>query len=121
MTRLHVTLIFLLFNSVVFAQKPSEDLNKMSLQKEMSEDDFIKKGIQKEKANDYKGALTDFNEALYLNPKNTEALYYRGYVKAMMLDYINALTDYDQAIAFDTASVELYYCRGNANFEMKNY
>ena len=84
-------------------------------------DDYIRSGNQKEKVNDYKGALMDYQKAYEMDPANTEALYSTGYMKFLMQDYMSAITDFDNAIKSDTESVELFYARGNANFEMKNY
>ena len=109
--------IFLIHKSKrVFVEKQSrpyikkkEKAQQVIAQKNVS--DFIESGNQKEDLRDYKGALADFNKALLLEPNNTKALYYSGFVKFQMEDFGNALTDYSLAIESDTASVELFYVR----------
>ena len=86
-----------------------------------SADDLIASGNQKEELNDYKGAITDFNKALLMEPKSSKILYYCGFIKFQMEDYGNAITDYNRAIESDTESVELYYCRGNAKFQLEYF
>ena len=95
MIKVYITLFSLFFAYGVSAQKTA--------------DEFIKSGNQKEDVKDYKGALADYNQAIMLEPQNSEALYYRGFVKIRMQDFGNAITDFDLALAVDTESVELYY------------
>ncbi len=100
-------LSFLLFSIISFGQKTA--------------DDFIKSGNQKESAKDYSGAAKDFAQAVQIDPKNSEALYYLGYINFEMKDYESAIMHFDLAIKSDSGSVELFYNRGNAKFELKDY
>ena len=47
---------------------------------------------------DNRGALTDCNRAIQINPDFAEAYYYRGLVKTELGDKQGALSDYNQVI-----------------------
>jgi tetratricopeptide (TPR) repeat protein len=44
--------------------------------------DFIKSGKKKSDNKDYQGAISDYNEAIRLNPKNATAYFWRGSAKS---------------------------------------
>ena len=48
--------------------------------------------------NDYKGAISDFDKAIELNPKDADAYICRGTAKAILNDYKGAILDYDKYI-----------------------
>jgi tetratricopeptide (TPR) repeat protein len=79
--------------------------------------DYFLRGEDKStRLNDYQGALTDFNQAISLNPKFFEAYNNRGILKYTNLnDYQGALADYNQAISLNPQKSEAYNNRGGAN------
>jgi tetratricopeptide (TPR) repeat protein len=76
--------------------------------------DYLLRGKDKEdRLNDYQGALTDYNQAITLNPKYSEAYISRAFLKSYKLnDYQGALTDYNQGISLNPKNADNYYNRG---------
>ncbi len=74
--------------------------------------DYLLGGKYKEKLNDYRGALADYNRAIALNPKYFEAYSIRARLKDWRLnDGQGALIDYNQAIALNPKYSEAYFGR----------
>jgi len=67
--------------------------------------------LEKEQIDD---AISDFNKAIELNPRNAAAYISRGiaYYKQGQID--QAISDYDKAIEINPEYAEAYYNRGNA-------
>ena len=61
---------------------------------------------------DGKGALANYNKAIELNPKNSEAYYKRGLLKEALIDEKGAVEDFTKAIALDPKNIEAYLNRG---------
>jgi tetratricopeptide (TPR) repeat protein len=66
-------------------------------------------------------ALTEFNEAIKLDPKFAAAYLGRGMVYARKSDYDRAITDYNEAIRLDPKLVEAYMRRGGAYYQKNDY
>ena len=64
---------------------------------------------------DYDRAVTDFSQAMKLNPKYTFA-YSVGKSTATRSDYDRAIVDYDQAIKLNPKYTAAYFSRGNVYF-----
>jgi tetratricopeptide (TPR) repeat protein len=63
--------------------------------------------------NDIQGALADYNQAIFLNPKFPKAYYNRALLKEDKLnDTQGALADLSQAIEINPKYSEAYYNRG---------
>ena len=59
---------------------------------------FMREGEYKWGAEDFKGALADFNRALEFNPRNHDAWFSRGAVEEYQGDFTRAISNYDKAI-----------------------
>jgi tetratricopeptide (TPR) repeat protein len=53
-------------------------------------------------------AITDYDEAIRLNPQYANALYYRGHVHFIQGDFARAIADYDEAIRLNPQYSEAY-------------
>jgi tetratricopeptide (TPR) repeat protein len=75
--------------------------------------DYLLRGKYKEeKLNDYQGALTDYNQAITINPRYSEAYVSRAFLKHNKFnDGQGALADLDQAIALNPRNALYYYNR----------
>jgi tetratricopeptide (TPR) repeat protein len=64
-----------------------------------SSGNYFTSAAQKYQQGDYQGALNDYNRAIQINPRNANAYYNRGLLKATKFqDAQGALADYDRAI-----------------------
>jgi tetratricopeptide (TPR) repeat protein len=71
--------------------------------------DYLLRGKDKKKRlDDVQGALADYNQAIALNPKYSEAYNSRAVLKDQMDDVQGALADYNQAIALNPRYSEAY-------------
>ena len=61
---------------------------------------------------DIKDAISDYSEAIRLNPKHAEAYGRRAVAKEEVNDVAGALADYDKAIELDPTDADNYYLRG---------
>ena len=69
---------------------------------------YYKRGNEKYDLEDFKGALSDYTEAIKINPKDGDAYYGRGYAREMLKDFKGALSDYTEAIKINPKDAELY-------------
>lgn len=65
-------------------------------------------------------AMADCNEAISLDPKNSEALDSRGFVYFRMSNYPAAIADYTAAVAIDPKQASSLYMRGIAEANTGN-
>jgi tetratricopeptide (TPR) repeat protein len=77
-------------------------------------DDYFAAGVQKYQKGDYQRALSDFNQAISIDPKNSATYYYnRGRLKQDKLnDTQGALADYNRAIQINPNYADTYSNRG---------
>jgi tetratricopeptide (TPR) repeat protein len=73
---------------------------------------IVDAGRAKEAKGDLDGALADFNRALTLDPKNSDAYFNRGLLKDNKGDVNGALADLNLAIEFDPKNSNAYAVRG---------
>ncbi|WP_299484817.1 tetratricopeptide repeat-containing serine protease family protein [Acaryochloris sp. IP29b_bin.137] len=87
-----------------------------------SADDWYLQARNKFKRGDYQGAITDFNQAINLNPKYQEAFNGRGIAYSKLKDYSQALADFEEAIALEPdGSKKVYYNRALTYSRLKQH
>ena len=62
---------------------------------------YYKRGNKKYEVRDYSGAISDYNKAIKINPKDPLGYVLRGRLKWYLKDYKGALKDLDKAIKLD--------------------
>jgi tetratricopeptide (TPR) repeat protein len=80
--------------------------------------DFYNRGLQKYKAGDLKGAITDFTSSIRLNPDVALAYIARGNALFDQGDLQTALKDYNQALRIDPNNAAAYVERGNTRDDL---
>lgn len=81
---------------------------------------YSNRGIAKYRAEDYDGALKDFNQALVIDPNFTLSFYYRGVLEYMSGDYETALADLDKTVYNDPRFADAYLQRGKVKAELND-
>jgi tetratricopeptide (TPR) repeat protein len=61
---------------------------------------------------EYDRAIVDFNQAITLDPKNTQAYASRAWAYGRKKDYTHAIADYSQVIKLDPKNAEAFNSRG---------
>jgi tetratricopeptide (TPR) repeat protein len=67
------------------------------------------------------GALTEYSEAIRLDPTDVLALTNRGRIYVDREDYNHAIADFNEAIRLDPNWSPAYYCRGRMYYTEKDY
>jgi tetratricopeptide (TPR) repeat protein len=83
--------------------------------------DAMAAGLQKERKDDYQGALKDYNRAIELDPRYADAYIGRGFAKYKLGDRSNAAIDFSTAITLNPKSARAYNNRGNLYLEFKDW
>lgn len=84
-------------------------------------EDFLYKGQEKHINNDFKGAISDFNKSIKLNPKIAAVYFFRGYSYLELKNYDKASYDFNKTIELDPLITDAYYFRGKIKFILENY
>ncbi|MCE4565857.1 tetratricopeptide repeat protein [Maribellus sp. CM-23] len=88
----------------------------------LESDEFaLRAGEIKNKAGDYKGALTDLTRAVKLVPGNADAWHKRGDVKMKLGMKKEAFADFDKAIALNPNKTDYWISRGAANSDLQKH
>lgn len=78
---------------------------------------YVSRGNEKRAVlEDYEGAISDFDEAIRLNPADANAYLYRAFAKSELEQYAAAISDFDMAIHLNPDNDNAYYHRGVAKF-----
>lgn len=106
--------------------KISSAKERESLNKELYVDNevavvFSQRAYDKFLAGNYRGALKDYDSALFWMPKNAEDLMNRGIVKAKLRRPRSAIADFDKSIKLDKGLYRNYFLIGNAFQILKDY
>ena len=75
---------------------------------------FWGRGVAKYNLGKHGEAISDYNEAIRLNPNFTEAYHFRGVAKSNLDKHDEAILDYNEAIRLNPNLAEVYYSRGVA-------
>jgi tetratricopeptide (TPR) repeat protein len=93
----------------------------ISLEMEPSVETYFLRATAKYMLDDLQGALTDFNDALDLDPYNAVIYNSRGNIKDETKRTAEALADYNKAIELDSNYTNAYYNRAIANYNVQEY
>ena len=96
--------------------KPAEPLAQGN--RSISAKTYFMWGNTKYYLGDYKGAITDYTQAIRLNPDYADAYYNRGNVKYHLGQHFAAIADYDIAIRLNPDDADAYYNRGLAKHHL---
>jgi tetratricopeptide (TPR) repeat protein len=84
--------------------------------------EYLQSGDAKAFAKDYKGAINDYTEAIFLDRNNFEAYQQRGFVKTQLDDYRGGILDFTYAIKLDPInSIYSYVYRALAKVDLNNH
>ena len=77
---------------------------------------FFFRGIAKYNLGDIRGARTDFDRSVHINPVFTSGYHYRGITESRYGNYDQALADLQKAIDLRPGEIGLYFSRGVTYF-----
>jgi S1-C subfamily serine protease len=77
-------------------------------------DNYVLQGSQKYQSGDFKGAISDYDKAIQLNPNHARYYYNRGRSRAALGDKKGAISDLDKAIQLKPTFASAYGQRGSA-------
>jgi tetratricopeptide (TPR) repeat protein len=83
--------------------------------------DYLATGLQKERKDDYRGALQEYDRAIALDPRYADAYIGRGFAKYKLGERSNAVIDFSTAISLNPKSAQGYNNRGNIYLEFKDW
>jgi tetratricopeptide (TPR) repeat protein len=87
---------------------------RMMLVSQTTVQDYLKRGNQRWGQKDFRGAISDYTEAIRLNPKSSNAYALRGIARGSLGDFQGVIDDTSTAIRLDPKNVFAYTLRGNA-------
>ena len=92
--RLHITTLILLLVAplIIISANDSTEPNAEA---------YYNRGLEKTKLGDYAAAVSNFDEAIRLDPDYAEAYYNRGRVKTSLSEYAGAIADFDAVIRLE--------------------
>jgi len=115
------------YRAIVFAAGTVPDLNQNQV---MSFDPnkhdhraftYNRRGIEKSKLGDHRGAISDFTESIRINGEDAEVYTNRGISKAALENCEEAIADYNQAIRINPNLTEAYTNRGYMKCGLQDY
>ena len=84
--------------------------------------ELYNKAYQYFQEKEYTTACEELNKLINLEPNNTKAISFRGYIYLFFLgEYDKAILDFSKVIQLDPDHEKIFYFRGNAYYENKNY
>ena len=95
--------------------------NFVEIDKETLAAQKVEEGTALYEQKNYQGAISEFTEAIKLNPKYARAYYLRGKSYYAKGSYRVAILDYDTAIALNFNDSEAYFYRGIAYAYVRDY
>lgn len=97
-----------------------EDYNEVVRLEPNDAENYLNRGLVKEKMRDLPGALADYSHALKLDDKDPKAWSCRGNVVSKLGNWKEAVEDYSAAIILDDTYALAFYNRGIANQKTGN-
>ncbi len=82
---------------------------------------YIKLGDECFDKGDSAAAISNYNQALKLQPDDAEIYYKRALVRCEIADYEGAIEDYNQAIKINFNYAKAYHKRGLARYQLGDY
>ena len=82
---------------------------------------YVKRGDECFQKGHYDAAITSYNEALRLNPKDANTHYKRANARHHLRDYEGAIKDYTQAITINPNYAKAYNKSGNVRYHLGDY
>jgi tetratricopeptide (TPR) repeat protein len=79
---------------------------------------LVRDGTAKAKRNEFRVAIAPLSEALSMEPKNFEALRWRGHCRNALGMHEKAIEDYNAALRIDPKSAWVWYARGMARHHL---
>lgn len=83
--------------------------------------DYYIMGNEKINVKDYTGSINDFDNAINMDPKYTDAYYNRGTAKMYINDDKGALNDFNKAIELNPEFLNAFKNRGVAYLKLKDF
>ena len=91
-----------------------EDYNEVIRLEPKQEENYINRGLVKEKMKNFQGALNDFSKAIELDEKNDKAWLCHGNIMSKLNRWTEAIEDYSVAITLNSEYGLAYYNRSIA-------
>ncbi|MYB64008.1 tetratricopeptide repeat protein [Candidatus Poribacteria bacterium] len=107
-----------LIKTLIERVEPAEPLRTWRNRKIIRSYTFYLQGKRNDLKKRFRKAIVDYDKALKLNPKLTEAYEDRGVVKDELSDFEGSISDYDSAIRLNPEKASLYNNRGLAKSEL---
>ena len=83
-------------------------------------EEYYYRGIEKNKAKDFEGAIKDYTESIKLNP-SAKTYIQRAYSKVDVNDTSGAISDLQRAIEIDPKNSDAYYELGRLKYDNEDY
>jgi Tfp pilus assembly protein PilF len=87
----------------------------------VASEDALTAGLQKERQNDYRGALIEYDRAIAIAPRYADAYVGRGFAKYKLGEKSSAIGDFGTAIALNPKSARAHQNRGTMYLEFKDW
>lgn len=82
---------------------------------------YYNRGVARLGKKDYDNAISDFEMAISLDPRDADAYWNRGRAWFAKKEYDKAIRDYDEAVRLKPKDMMAYFLRGAAWFSKKDY
>ncbi|MGC4058270.1 MAG: tetratricopeptide repeat protein [Chitinophagaceae bacterium] len=83
--------------------------------------DYLQRGIEKHKQQDFKGAIKEYDLAIKEDKTNRDAYYNRGNCELAVKDFQSATADFSKAIELDPDFEKAYYGRASVSVSQEKY